>query len=916
MAEERPDPLELLRDPGAPWRPAMFWLLNGRLTPERMRDQIRQMHERGCGGFFLHPMGERFRLNDFIAGIDPPYLSDGYFAMIRLAVEAAAEHDMYAWLYDEGGWPSGTAQGRVVEGHPELRGRVLCVAGSGEVVAEVTVGERTLVFTVADGYPVDTLNPAATARFIEVTHERYARTVGLHFGSTIPGMFTDEVAVGGQVGTDAIVWTPGMLEQFRERRGFDLTPLLPVLFSAEALGFDPAEHFDEATIAAVRCEFNELWTDLFREAYFEPINRWCAEHDLIHIGHVGGEDNLRDHPRGFGHFFKTAGALHAPGVDAIWRQVFPGKRDFGFPRLAESALVGRGEDARGHRPWRNLTISESFAVYGYSLTPEQMRWVADYQFVRGINYLAPMALYYETSGGRFIGTMSHLGRGNPLWDSFASFTDHCAVMSAAVRASDLIADVAVYYPIEAAWLGGEALAAAERSLRDVCVALDERQIGYDIIDARTLADAHVSAGVLETPGQLYGAVIVPATPVMAVRALMRLAELRDSGGRVAFCADVPTMPAELQGGDDFAAGRARLLAGAVEMDAAHARSEMGDDDARGLGPSFSFLFDGAATAMFGPRPAMSFSYEEAAEGACLLVSEEETGRLAELLLLVIGRYELQLDHSEPDLAMASRNAGEVAVHLLHNQGAREIHARLMLVSETPRVIEHWDTLAGEPAVIALHHEVNEPTYFELPLAPGGSALITTRPLRGEVEEPPKRLKLTVVGREVRAQGIEIVREVVITAAGELEVRENAYVPEQIPADFPLRPLEQQGLEHFSGTVRYVLDVYVPPSEVDERLYLDLGEVGCVARAWLNGVQLGESTWPPHRVEITGIPEAGGNELVVEVTNTLANQAAREDVVEMARERGWFNAYYRRTLPWMREERRSGLIGPVEVLRGS
>jgi len=283
---------------------------------------------------------------------------------------------------------------------------------------------------------------------------------------------------------------------------------------------------------------------------------------------------------------------------------------------------------------------------------------------------------------------------------------------------------------------------------------------------------------------------------------------------------------------------------------------------------------------------------------------------------VIGRYELQLDHPEPDLAMASRTAGEAAVHLLHNQGEREMRVRLMLVSEEARVVEQWDTLAREPSVLAVHQEVSDSTHFGLVLAAGESALITTRPRGRDVPEVPGQTRLTAIGSEVRAQGIEVVREVIITDAGDLEVRESAYVPEQIPADFPLRPLEQQGMAHFSGTVRYAIDLYVQPGEVNRRLFLDLGEVGYVTRAWLNGEELGESAWPPHRVEITGIPEAGGNELIVEVTNTLANQAVREDVVEMARERGWLNAYYQRTLPWMRQDLRSGLIGPVQVLRGS
>ncbi len=911
--DERPDLLSLLSDPGAAYRPAVFWLLNGGLTADRMRAQIRQMHERGCGGFFLHPMGESFRLGDFISGIDPPYLSDAYFALIRVAVEEADALGMYAWLYDEGGWPSGTAQGRVVEGHPELRGRVLRVDGAGDLVAEVEAGDRRLRFTAdVGGYPVDTLNPEATARFIELTHERYAGAVGEYFGGTIPGIFTDEVAVGGEVGTEAVPWSTGMLDEFKRRRGFDLTPWLPALFADEALGVGLAECFSAEEIAAVRCEFSELWTDLFAEAYFEPINRWCAEHDLIHTGHVGGEHELSSHRSSFGHFFKTAGALHAPGIDAIWRQIFPGQDNFCFPQLAASALAQRPASERPG-PWPNLTLSESYAVYGYSVTPDEMRWVADHQFVRGINYLAPMALCYDTSGGRFIGTMSHLGEGNPLWDGFSSLADHCATMSAAVRASESIADVAVYYPIEAAWLGGEPMAAASRSLREVCAALHARQVAFDFIDARTLAAATTSAGVLETPGQLYGAVVVPETPVIPVGALETLADLREAGGRVAFCSALPDMPADFDAREAFEQVCRRLAAHAVEMDGALASKEMGGDDPRGLGQSMMSIFDGFTVAALGPGRRAQFTDREAAAGACLIVPDDEVTRLAELLALVIGRYELQLDAPQPDLAMASRAAGEVAVHLLHNESDREIEPRLMLVSDERRVVELWDTLAGEARVIAVHEEVNEPTYLSVALPPGGSALVTTRPLRGAppvVEDEPN---LRRIGGEVRAQGIEIVREVIITDSGDLEVREAAYTPDAIPADFSLRPLEAMGLEEFSGTARYRIDLYVPPVDEDRRLFLDLGEVGHVARAWLNGEELGESAWPPHRAEITGIWESGVNELIVEVTNTLANQAAREDVVAMARARGWFNAYYQRTLPWMREERRSGLIGPVDVL---
>jgi len=78
----------------------------------------------------------------------------------------------------------------------------------------------------------------------------------------------------------------------------------------------------------VRCAFFDTWTRLHREAYWDQLNAWCREHSLLHVGHVGGEDNLPDHlAGGFGEFFRTAGTLDVPGVDAIWRQLWRVARD-------------------------------------------------------------------------------------------------------------------------------------------------------------------------------------------------------------------------------------------------------------------------------------------------------------------------------------------------------------------------------------------------------------------------------------------------------------------------------------------------------------------------------------------------------------------------------------------------------------
>ncbi len=482
-------------NPPAEFRPMVFWIWNGDLNRDEISRQIRSFRAHGLGGFFVHPMGERFRLHDFIRGMSPPYLSPEYFALVRHATETAQREGLYLWLYDEGGWPSGSAQGQVIAGRRDLRRLVLTVEHEPDPTSrplhQTAAGGRQLYFYERPGGPhPDLLNPEAVARFIQLTHEQYARCVGEFFGTTIPGMFTDEPSVGAHVGSDCLPWTPRLPDEFARRTGRELAPLLPLLFSADALGFDPQQVFSPQEVWRARIAFCDLWTDLFHEAYWRQLNDWCAAHNLLHTGHVGGEDHLETHATaGFGHFFKTAGSLHAPGVDVIWRQVFPGRHNEEFPQLAASArhLV----DPSMPRPdtggrWENLTVSESFAVYSFGLTFEQMRWVTQFQFVRGITMLAPMAYYYTLDGGRLYGTMSHLGEGNPLWDHWPDFSAYVGRLSLFCRQRAASPRAGLLYPIEALWAEGDARRRAQiiDETHEIAAALVRAHVPFAYVDAR------------------------------------------------------------------------------------------------------------------------------------------------------------------------------------------------------------------------------------------------------------------------------------------------------------------------------------------------------------------------------------------------------------------------------------------------
>jgi len=395
--------------------PSIFWKWNDRLDSQVIARQVREFYQWGLRSFLIHPMPDDFRKEDFHGGMTTPYLSPSFFRSIRAAVDQAADLGMEVWIYDEAGWPSGQAGGLILKNWPRLRAQVMTPRG-----LESTSPART-----------DLLNPETTRRFLEVTHERYQKTVGEYFGSVIPGVFTDEPTVPGQVGTPRLPWTPDMAAEFYRRTGRELHPLLPELFGR---GRDEAAQ-------QIRKEFAEVWTSLFAERFFDPIREFCHQQGLRLVGHLLGDQSLRAHARCNGDFFKIIRHLDEPGIDVIWGQITSSRSRAFFPTFASSALKRAGQ-----RCW-----SEPFAAYGFGLTVQEMKKVADVQLVQGINKFAPMYAQLSRRDGRWVGTGTRCLEYAPDSDFYPLLDHYLARSGRRLREGRLFRPVRVLYPIRDLW---------------------------------------------------------------------------------------------------------------------------------------------------------------------------------------------------------------------------------------------------------------------------------------------------------------------------------------------------------------------------------------------------------------------------------------------------------------------------------
>ncbi|MCX6634563.1 MAG: glycosyl hydrolase, partial [Acidobacteria bacterium] len=212
----------------------------------------------------------------------------------------------------------------------------------------------------------DYLNPAATRQFLAWTHEQYKKAIGAEFGRTFLGFMGDEP----DYSISGIPWTPAIAAEFERRKGYDVRPHLASFFAPQLS--------DEARRA--KADYWDVWSDLFAENFFGVQAEWCARNGVEYIVHLNHEDMMMALVRSEGDYFKAMRRVHAPGVDAIWNQIWPDKIA-DFPKLASSAA---------HLFGRPRAFTESFAAYRIRPNLFEAKWVLDYQLARGINMVQIM----------------------------------------------------------------------------------------------------------------------------------------------------------------------------------------------------------------------------------------------------------------------------------------------------------------------------------------------------------------------------------------------------------------------------------------------------------------------------------------------------------------------------------------------
>ena len=477
------------------YRPIMVLGISSDEKRQDMERWLMWCAGRGYGGFAI--VGSRGKKK--LTGTDDiPEWLEGHIECCRYMCRRAKELGLSAYIFDEWGFPSGTAAGLTIAKNPDNRAKVFhkyhdAIVEAGESVslpvpprfisaAAMPVGRHAtysfhmpssrvlpeggrLSFTaehksrfvavtweytsfvthvMTEDDPdnivtgtIDLLSAEATRDYLFVMHEGYERGLSEYFGDTVKGFFYDEPEIHFNY-----PYAHKLAEVFAESCGYDLYEAMPAL-----LAYMPGAYFTSGEAAGYVhksfIDYRHVWNRMMAENFMGVMQKWCNGRGLVLVGHQDLDHRTHSLNSVSGDFFSNNIYNDHPGIDVIWEQIEPDRLD-DFPRYAGSfkRFYGKGR-----------AMSETFAEMGPAMFPDMVRFVTEQQIIRGIDEFFLMASSIPAVDDEKINATpanNPFRYKNALHEKFGDLNSaRMARLSKLANAGRPMAEAAIYLPLDA-----------------------------------------------------------------------------------------------------------------------------------------------------------------------------------------------------------------------------------------------------------------------------------------------------------------------------------------------------------------------------------------------------------------------------------------------------------------------------------
>lgn len=380
-------------------------------------------------------------------------------------------------------------------------------------------------------------------------------------------------------------WTDSFLTEFRNRKGYELSPYLPILMITPGEltedGTSKASFELEANIAdRVRYDYESVLADIFTEYFLEQMTQWAHEH------------NVKARVQCYGHVMDNIRAFGRVDIPETEQLACSGLID--FMKTAGSAA---------HLYGKPLVTAEStvWPLRDYMETPLKFKTASDRLSISGVGQLIYHGMPYLNERYDYPGFFpwfdahgTFIARTSPMWPWMKQVNLAIARNQLVVQEGQAVIDVCVYTDNLSYEISGneivEDLSYGEldgidrkpevpgmgrrwsldrwdylaRQSRAVNMRLMEAGYDYCHINREMLCGAELKDGVLQAGKARFKAIVVPPCAWMELESAKALRKLADAGFPVIF---VGRVPAQVPGFKDYQALEAQLNQALAPMSA-------------------------------------------------------------------------------------------------------------------------------------------------------------------------------------------------------------------------------------------------------------------------------------------------------------------------------------------------------------
>ena len=287
--------------------------------------------------------------------------------------------------------------------------------------------------TEATGLEVDKLDPIAWTNFFHTYLDMYKDVVGADLIGKrgIQYVLTDSYEAGQEN------WTPAMMQEFRNRRGYDLLPWMPVLTGQIVNSTQESEKFLwdwRTTIGELIAENYDRLTIIAQQEYGME-GRYSESHENGRLYLVDGMDVKR--------------TAQIP-MSAIW---MPGGGGGSAIPMATADI--RESASVAHIYGQNIAAAESMTAIGYnnlgwSYHPGNLKPVVDLEFANGLNRIVVHESAHQPVDDKKpgLGLMifgQWFNRHETWAEQAKAWTDYIARSCYLLQQGRFVADVLYYY---------------------------------------------------------------------------------------------------------------------------------------------------------------------------------------------------------------------------------------------------------------------------------------------------------------------------------------------------------------------------------------------------------------------------------------------------------------------------------------